>query len=147
MLRAMKPGDYELVYALWKSIKGFSMKSVDDSKEGVERFLKRNPNTSVIAIENGSLVGSILCGHDGRRGYFYHVSVRKDYQRRGIGTKMVVWCMEALKKEHISKISLIAFTNNDGGNAFWKKIGWVWRSDANFYDFALDPENIERFNS
>ena len=138
--------DYEGVRALWMKIKGFGIRSIDDSKEGVERFLKRNPDTSVVAIEDGKIVGSILCGHDGRRGCLYHVCVDEDYRMKGIGKSMVVACMEALQKEQVNKVSLIAFTKNDVGNAFWKEIGWTKREDLNYYDFTLNEANITAFN-
>ncbi|MGN1332612.1 MAG: GNAT family N-acetyltransferase [Lachnospiraceae bacterium] len=146
MIRKMTIEDYDAVYGLWKRIKGFAMRSIDDSKEGVERFLLRNPDTSVVAWHEGRIVGTILCGHDGRRGCFYHVCVDPDYRMQGIGTKMVVFAMNALKKENISKVSLIAFTQNDVGNAFWRKIGWNQREDLNYYDFVLNRDNIEAFN-
>ncbi len=118
MVRIMTIEDYEGVYALWKKIKGFGIRSIDDSKEGVARFLKRNPTTSVVAEKDGRIVGSILCGHDGRRGCLYHVCVDEDYRRHGIGKRMVVFAMKALKEEKINKVSLIAFTENDIGNGF-----------------------------
>ena len=76
MIRVMTIDDYDEVYALWKKIRGFGIRSIDDSREGVDRFLKRNPTTSVVAVKDGKIVGSILCGHDGRRGCLYHVCVR-----------------------------------------------------------------------
>lgn len=145
-IRSMTIEDYDGVYALWMSIKGFAIRSLDDSREGVERFLKRNPGNSVVAIEDGKIVGSILCGHDGRRGCLYHVCVNEAYRMRGIGKSMVVFCMKALEKEKISKVSLIAFTANDVGNAFWKQIGWTRREDLNYYDFVLNKKNIVNFN-
>ena len=138
--------DYDQVYALWKKIHGFGLRSIDDSREGIERFIKRNPATSIVAEEDGKIVGSILCGHDGRRGCFYHVCVDENYRMRGIGTTMVVTAMEALKKEKISKVTLIAFAQNDIGNKFWNKIGWTRRLDLNYYDFVLNTENITAFN-
>ena len=146
LIRVMTKEDYNDVHDLWMTIKGFAIRSIDDSLVGVERFLKRNPTTSVVAIEEGKLVGAILCGHDGRRGCLYHVCVSPDYRRRGIGKAMVVFCMNALREEGISKVSLIAFSNNDIGNAFWKTIGWTRREDLNYYDFVLNTENIIRFN-
>ena len=145
-IRAMTIDDYEEVYALWMSIRGFAMRSLDDSRDGVARFLKRNPDTSVVAVADVKIVGSILCGYDGRRGCLYHVCVREDYRRQGIGKAMVVYCMKALEKEEISKVSLIAFTQNDIGNAFWKEIGWTKREDLNYYDFVLNDKNIVKFN-
>ena len=146
MVRIMTIEDYEGVYALWKKIKGFGIRSIDDSKEGVARFLKRNPTTSVVAEKDGRIVGSILCGHDGRRGCLYRVCVDEDYRRHGIGKRMVVFAMKALKEEKINKVSLIAFTENDIGNAFWNTIGWTERLDLNYYDFTLNEENITAFN-
>lgn len=146
MIRIMTMDDYDQVYALWKKIHGFGLRSIDDSREGIERFIKRNPATSIVAEEDGKIVGSILCGHDGRRGCFYHVCVDENYRMRGIGTTMVVTAMEALKKEKISKVTLIAFAQNDIGNKFWNKIGWTRRLDLNYYDFVLNTENITAFN-
>ena len=127
-------------------IHGFGIRSIDDSRAGISRFLKRNPKTSVVAIEDGKIVGSILCGHDGRRGCFYHVCGDEEYRMRGSGKCMVVKAMEALKEEEINKVSLIAFTRNDVGNAFWKQIGWTKREDLNYYEFTLNEENITAFN-
>ncbi|MDO5337938.1 MAG: GNAT family N-acetyltransferase [Eubacteriales bacterium] len=146
MIRAMEMQDYDEVYALWKTIRGFGLRSMDDSREGVERFLKRNPSTSIVAEEDGRIVGSILCGHDGRRGCFYHVCVDEKYRRRGIGKAMVVRAMEELRRENINKVCLIAFTRNDIGNAFWNTIGWTKREDLNYYDFTLNEANITAFN-
>lgn len=146
MIRIMTIEDYDSVFALWKSIQGFGIRSLDDSREGISRFLKRNPNTSIVAEEDGKIVGAILCGHDGRRGCLYHVCVAKAYRKRGIGKSMVVKAMEALKAEHINKVCLIAFTANTVGNAFWKEVGWKFRDDLNYYDFVLNEENITAFN-
>lgn len=146
MIRVMTIEDYEEVFALWRKIKGFGIRSVDDSKAGIARFLKRNPTTSIVAVEDGKIVGSILCGHDGRRGCFYHVCVDPEYRMRGIGKSMVVKAMEALKEEEINKVCLIAFSENDIGNAFWNEIGWTKRLDLNYYDFTLNEENITAFN-
>ena len=115
--------DYDGVHALWLSIRGFSIRSIDDSREGVEKFILRNPGTSIVAEEEGEIIGAILCGHDGRRATFYHVCVREDRRKQGIGKAMVVRAMNELKKEKINKVALIAFTKNDVGNAFWKSIG------------------------
>ncbi len=144
-VRSMTTEDYPAVKALWQSIRGFGIRSIDDSEEGVGRFLARNPGISVVAEQDGVIVGAILCGHDGRRGCLYHVCVKDGSRRQGIGKAMVVFCMEALKKERINKVSLIAFTKNDVGNAFWKEIGWTGRRDLNYYDFVLNEENITAF--
>jgi len=145
VIRTMTIEDYDGVRALWMTIKGFAIRSVDDSREGVELFLKRNPTTSVVAELDGRIVGAILCGHDGRRGCLYHVCVAQEFRMQGIGKAMVVKAMEALREEKINKVSLIAFTSNDIGNAFWKQIGWTKREDLNYYDFTLNEANITAF--
>ena len=145
-IRTMVLEDYEEVYDLWMSIHGFGIRSIDDSKEGVERFLRRNPSTSMVALCEGRLVGAILCGHDGRRGCMYHVCVHEDYRQHGIGKAMAVSCMKALQEEGINKVNIIAFKSNAVGNQFWKGEGWTFREDLNYYDFTLNEANITRFN-
>lgn len=146
-LRTMKEEDYEQVYDLWLTIHGFAMRSIDDSKEGVLRFIKRNPTTSCVAVADNHIVGSILCGNDGRHGCFYHVCVEEKYRNNGIGKAMAAYCMKRLQEEHINKVSLVAFTSNEVGNQFWHKEGWKLREDLNTYDFILNDENITKFNS
>ena len=146
MVRAMSIADYEEVYDLWMSIQGFGIRSMDDSKEGIRVFLKRNPTTSAVDVEDGRIAGAVLCGHDGRRGCLYHVCVSKNYRRQGIGKKMVAFCMEALRKEQISKVCLNAFVINQVGNSFWQKTGWNNRTDLNYYDFYLNEKNITVVN-
>ncbi len=146
MIRQMKIEDYEEVHNLWMEIHGFGIRSIDDSKEGVERFIRRNPTTSMVAVADGKIIGSILCGHDGRRGCLYHVCVQENYRKHGIGQKMVEACLEALKKEKVNKVNLIAFQKNEVGNRFWKSLGWSFREDVNYYECVLNEENVTTFN-
>ena len=145
LIREMTIADYDQVYDLLTKINFFFFFFIDDSREGVERFLRRNPTTSVVAVQNGHIIGNILCGHDGRTGCFYHVCVAPGYRKHGVGYRMVRTAMEALQKEGVSKISLIAFKDNEVGNAFWQGIGWREREDVNTYEFILNEENITRF--
>ena len=141
----MREADYDDVRALWMTIRGFGIRALDDSREDVVRFIRRNPTTSVVArTEEGRIVGSILCGSDGRQGALYHVCVAREYRRRGIGTRMVGYCMERLREMGINKVALIAFATNDVGNAFWRQIGWK-QTDVNYYEFVLNKDNITRF--
>ncbi len=146
-IRQMKIEDYDQVYALWQSIRGFAMRSIDDSKEGVERFLLRNPGNSVVAELDGVIVGAILCGHDCRRASLYHVCVAESHRRQGIGKAMVTACMRQLHEEGVNKIQLVAFKDNSIGNCFWQGEGWVLREDLNTYDFVFNEENIIKFNA
>ena len=143
-LQPMEIADYDGVRALWMSIRGFGIRTLDDSREDIMRFLDRNPTTSVVARAGERIVGSILCGSDGRQGALYHVCVAEEYRRQGIGSRMVGYCMKALREMGINKVALIAFADNDGGNAFWKQIGWK-RGNVNYYEFVLNEKNITRF--
>lgn len=146
MIRAMTLDDYEDVYKLWMSIKGFGIRTMDDSKEGITKFLNRNPGISPVCVKDGKIVGAILCGHDGRRACFYHVCVSEEYRMHGIGRQMVEFCVERLKEEGINKVCLNAFVTNVVGNKFWQKMGWTLRDDMNYYDFTLNEENLTVFN-
>ena len=126
MVRTMNIDDYDEVSRLWHKIKDFHPQHRRlQRRRGA--LSAKNPETSVVAVEDSKIVGAILCGHDGRRGCMYHVCVDPEYRMRGIGKSMVVFAMNALKKENISKVSLIAFTKNDVGNTFWRCIGWTKR--------------------
>lgn len=144
-IQPMTVADYDDVRALWMTIRGFGIRSLDDSPADIRRFILRNPTTSVVARAGNKIVGSILCGSDGRQGALYHVCVACEYRRCGIGTRMVGYCMQQLKLMGINKVSLIAFTSNDAGNAFWNKIGWTKKTDVNYYEFVLNQENITHF--
>lgn len=146
-IRVMTPDDFDEVHNLWMGIHGFGIRSVDDSHEGVERFIKRNPTTSMAAVLDGKIVGAILCGHDGRRGCLYHVCVHEAYRNRGIGQQMVKKCLAALSEEHINKVNLIAFKTNEVGNRFWRGLGWTFRNDANYYECVLNEENVTTYNA
>ena len=134
--RVMTIDDYEAVYDLWiKSGNGLNNK--DDSREGIEKYLNRNPNTSYVAVLDGNIVGCILCGHDGRRGIIQHACVSSDCRRMGIGKKLVYLAIDALEKEGINKVLLVAFKKNEGGNAFWESQGFTLREDLNYRNKAL----------
>ena len=145
-IRPMTMDDFEQVHKLWMEISGFGIRSIDDSREGVERFIRRNPSTSMVAEMDGRIVGAILCGHDGRRAGLYHVCVKEAYRKHGIGQKLVERCLEALKKEKISKVNLIAFKKNEIGNRFWQKLGWKYCDNVNYYECVLNEENVTVFN-
>ncbi len=136
-IRKMTIQDYDKVYELWMSCKNMGFNDIDDSKEGISRFLERNPNTSFVAIENEKLIGIILGGHDGRRGYIYHLSVNKNYRKNGIGSELVKNCLESFKLEKISKVALLVFKYNEVGNSFWEKQGFILREDINYRNVAL----------
>lgn len=128
-IRTMSISDYADVYNLWLSCKGMGLNSLDDSRDGIEKFLKRNPDTCFVAEVDNKIIGSILAGNDGRRGYIYHTAVSPQYQQHGIGSTLVDTAIDALKKLGINKIALVVFDKNDNGNAFWEKQGFTERND------------------
>ena len=136
-IRNMALTDYDAVYALWLSCKGMGLNSVDDSREGIARYLARNPGTCFVAEEEGKILGVIMAGHDGRRGFIYHAAVSPQQRGAGIGRMLAERALEALRAEGISKAALVAFTRNEAGNAFWEKLGFEARCDLTYRSCAL----------
>jgi len=134
--RLMNIEDYEQAYDLWL-LCGNGLNNKDDSREGIDKYLKRNPTTSFVAVCEEKVVGVILCGHDGRRGIIQHACVSPEYRRFGIGSKLVDLAFEALKAEGINKVLLVAFKKNEGGNKFWESQGFTLREDLNYRNKAL----------
>lgn len=128
-IRNMTINDYDEVYNLWINTPGMGLNNIDDSREGIERYLKRNPNTCFIAKKNNAVVGVILSGHDGRRGYIHHTAVAVNKRRQGIGKALLSAALNALEKEGINKVALVAFSKNEIGNRFWEKNGFIVRDD------------------
>lgn len=136
-IRIMRMGDYEEVHALWRSCPGMGLNDVDDSREGIARYLARNPDTCFVAVEDECIVGAILCGHDGRRGHISHTAVLPARQGRGIGRALAEAAVEGLRRQGISKVNLVVFRDNEAGNAFWERMGFAARRDLNYRDLAL----------
>jgi len=136
-IRKLTIDDYEEVYNLWTSTPGIGLNDIDDSKEEIEKYLKRNPNTCFVAETCGKIIGVILSGHDGRRGFIYHTAVSIDYRNKGIGSALVDSALKALKEEGISKVALVAFKQNDIGNSFWEHKGFHKRDDLIYRNKAL----------
>lgn len=136
-VRLMTAGDYDAVRALWLSTAGMGLNDVDDSREGIEKFLRRNENTCFVAEENGEIHGVILAGNDGRRGYIYHTAVRESARKRGIGTALTDAAMDALSAEGITKVALVCFAKNEVGNDFWERRGFTARDDLTYRNKAI----------
>jgi len=127
-IRILRISDYKSVYALWKKTEGIGLNE-SDTRESIGRFLKRNPDLSLVATSGGRIVGTILCGHDGRRGYLHHLAVVPGLRRRGLGRTLVAICIGKLHSEGIPKCNLFLFASNTSGKAFWRRIGWNVRAD------------------
>lgn len=133
----MKPEDYGEICELWRSVPGMGLNNLDDSEEGIARFLSRNPLTNFVVRTAEGIVGTVLCGHDGRRGGLYHLAVLPEMQGRGFGCALVNAATDALKKEGISKVSAHVFANNEEGNRFWDRMGFADRSDVRYRSLKL----------
>ena len=140
-IRLMTISDYEAVYSLWSNTAGMGMRSLDDSLDGITRFLKRNPTTSFVSEIEDNINGVILCGHDGRRGYIYHTAVKHDCRKQGIGKALVEAAVNALKEECINKVALVVFNTNDLGNTFWESVGFTKRDDLIYMNMSINQEN------
>lgn len=137
MIRIMTPDDYDAVHACWMACTGMGLNTIDDSREGIARYLKRNPNTCFVDEQEGTITGAILAGHDGRRGYIYHTAVNPTYRHQGIGTALVNAALHALANEGIIKVALVVFSRNDAGNTFWERLGFTARGDLTYRNKAL----------
>ena len=124
-VRKMCVDDYDGVYNLWLSTPGMGLNDIDDSEDGIRRYLLRNPNTCFVAEKDGEVIGAVLSGHDGRRGLIYHLAVKGSKREQGVGTTLLEKAIDALKNEGISKVYITIFKNNVAGNSFWEKRGFT----------------------
>ncbi|MCR5287283.1 MAG: GNAT family N-acetyltransferase [Saccharofermentans sp.] len=141
-IRKVTIEDYDQLLALWNSTEQSrrALNPVDDSREGIERYLKRNPDTCFAAVSDGKIIGVILTGHDGRRAIIHHMCVHPDHRRMGIAGKLVKEAEQALKKEGIQKIFGLVFKDNDTANAFWESQGYSLRTNLNYRNKSLNPD-------
>lgn len=142
-IRPVVIDDYDLIFALWNSTEQSkrALNSVDDSREGIERYLKRNPTTCFLAYDDSDehrIAGVILTGHDGRRAIIHHMCVHPDYRRQGIASALVQKAEEALMNEGITKVFGLVFKDNDAANAFWENQGYSLRTNLNYRNKSLN---------
>ena len=146
MIKKMTIDDYEKLFEMWQNTPNMGLRSLDDSKEGISFFLKRNPNTNFVAYDDNELIGAILSGHDGRRGYIYHTVVLPEYRRQGIATNLVDMAVKALQEEGITRVCLNVMETNEQGKKFWIDRGWEKKDFLGFYSKAItDKENLPLF--
>jgi ribosomal protein S18 acetylase RimI-like enzyme len=124
----MAVADIEPALTLWRATEGMGLSEVD-APDALAAYLQRNPGLSVVAEDGGRLVGTALCGHDGRRGFLYHVAVARASRGQGLGQALVQACLDGLAGAGISKCHLFVFATNEGGIAFWNRNGWTRRGD------------------
>jgi ribosomal protein S18 acetylase RimI-like enzyme len=136
-IREMNIGDYDAVYSLWRKTPGMGLNDIDDSRDGIVRYLERNPRTCFVAMLGGELAGAIMCGHDGRRGYIHHTCVAQAAWNGRIGAQLAGAALGALRTEGIRKTALVVFGRNERGNGFWERMGFAPRPDLVYRDKAL----------
>lgn len=136
-IRNMNLADYDGVYDLWIHTPGMGLNDVDDAREGIASYLRRNPDTCFVAEDGGEIVGVILSGHDGRRGFIHHTAVKVSARGQGIGGALVDRALAALKAEGITKVAMVVFQRNEIGNRFWEGRGFEARGDLVYRNKSL----------
>lgn len=136
VVRPFRMGDYDAVVALWRRCEGVGL-GASDTRAAVAAYVRRNPGLSFIAQMRGRLVGAVLCGHDGRRGYLHHLAVSKRYRRAGLGRRLVDICLEGLRRIDIPKCNIFVFADNVEGMTFWTRTGWTPRPDLRLLQVDL----------
>ena len=139
-IRKVTIDDYDAMYELWNSTEQSrrALNPADDSREGIDRYLKRNPNTCFAAVQGDRIIGVVLTGHDGRRGIIHHMCVHPDCRRMGIATQLISIAENALKKEGLQKIFGLVFRDNEPANLFWEKQGYTLRTNLNYRNKSLN---------
>lgn len=130
-LRAFMIADYEAAHRLWTSIEGLGLNE-SDTPEAISAFLDRNPGFSAVALDaSGAVVGTILCGHNGRAGSINHLAVTPAHRGQGLGKRLVEYAFARLAEANIPRCNIFVYNDNHGGNDFWLKTGWndptTWR--------------------
>ncbi len=136
-IRPMTIEDYDKVFEMWQITTKRAL-SEADSRDNIEFYLKRNPNMSQVALSGGIVVGTVLCGHDGRRGFIHHMAVRPEYRRHNIAKRMAQRALDALSGDGIKKTHIFCYTDNDLGQSFWTAMGWKQRDDVFVYSYQSD---------
>ena len=141
-VRQMLDTDYDAVYRLWADTPGMGLRSLDDTREGIHKFLRRNPTTCFLAEDEKRVLAVILSGHDGRRGYIYHLAVAAHCRRQGLGKMLVERALISLRAEGINKVALVVFADNESGNSFWRYLGFAESPDLVYRNKSINEHNF-----
>ena len=141
-IREFQPADYPAALTLWQSSEGVGLNE-SDTQPAISSFLTRNPGLSAVAItDSGTLIGAVLCGHDGRRGYLHHLAVAKSHRRQGIGHALLHHCFTALANNNIPKCNIFLYSDNLPGQAFWLHNGWQIRETLRLVQKSVPPPHV-----
>ncbi len=141
-IRPFALDDYAAARALWEASEGVGLDD-SDSRERIQAFLRRNPGLSAVAEVDGTVVGAVLCGHDGRRGLIYHLAVAHAHRRQGVGAALVSASLAALRAEGIRKCHVLVFADNHEANQFWRRQGSKVRTDLTLSTFTIEDRNAK----
>ena len=127
-IRKMVINDYNELITLWKNTDGIGINGYDDSKKAIKKFLERNPNTCFVMEYNKTeIIGTIMGGNDGRRGFIYHLMVKPEHRKNGIGKKLLEKTETSFGKAGLRRINLVVLKKNITGNKFWDENGYEIR--------------------
>jgi N-acetylglutamate synthase len=137
IIRPLCIEDYDAVVALWRRSEGVGLNE-SDTRDAIAAFQRRNPRLSFVAEKQGHIIGAVLCGHDGRRGYLHHLAVSKRHRHRGVGRQLVSACLKKLRQASIHKCSIFLFASNAAGRKFWQHMGWSSRAEIRLMQIRLE---------
>ena len=137
VIREMTIEDYDEVYAMWQTTSKRALSKADERGQ-MERYLQHNKGMSQVAVINGKIVGTVLAGHDGRRGFIHHMAVLPEYRRKRIGHTLAEKAIEMIKSQGIDKTHIFCYQNNETGQSFWRDFGFNKREDVFVYSFDND---------
>ncbi len=119
----MTIADHGNVHRIWRNSEGIILVA-KDSRKGIDLYLSRNRGLCFVATIAGEIVGTVLCGHDGRRGILRHLAVKPAFRNRGIGRDLAKRCLRALSAKGIRKCNLYVMKDNPSGTRFWEHQGY-----------------------
>lgn len=136
----MVPDDYESAYRLWERTPGMNLNSLDNTYAGIKRIIDRNPGLCYVAEDHDQIVGTLLGGTDGRKGYFYHTAIDERYRGQHIGSQLIQLVLAGFKQQHVEKVGLFTTNDNPEGKAFWEHLGFREREDITYLDLSVEPD-------
>jgi putative acetyltransferase len=142
-IRELTLDDYAQVLELWKASEGIGLSSAD-TRERISEYLERNPGMSFVACDGSRVIGAVLCGHDGRRGYLHHMAVAAEYRRLGIGKQLTQRSLASLRNHGIERCHLFVHDDNDAALKFWPSVGWFERTDLRMMSIELKSDPSRR---
>jgi len=145
IFRHFRIEDYGAVVALWRHTEGVGLNE-SDTRRAIAEYLRRNPHFSFVAEQDGRLIGAVLCGHDGRRGYLHHLAVALPHRQRGIGRQLVNACLAKLRQAGIHRCNIFIFAKNAAGMNFWRHNGWKPRTELRVMQISLRDRHLAKLD-